>query len=224
MVSDRPPVTDMERFEPAPSSALAAAGIDAPLVSRASELDLSRRQPPDVVLLDTAALSSIELDECLERCRQAEVPVIALVPARDLADFDEVMDVDDFIAAPARTAELVTRARRVLANRGTDEGRGLIRAGDLVINPTSYQVSLKGTHVELRFKEYELLVLLATNPGRAFSREALLNRIWGYHYYGGIRTVDVHIRRLRSKLQDAEQPLIETVWNVGYRFASSSSD
>ena len=202
---------------------LATAGIDAPVVSRLIELDLSQRQPPDVVLLDTAALPSVELSECLERCKQAEVPVIALVPARDLADFDEVMDVDDFVAAPPAAAELVTRVRRVLARSRTDEGQGLIRAGDLVINPTSYQVSLKGSHVELRFKEYELLVLLATNPGRAFSRESLLNRIWGYHYYGGIRTVDVHIRRLRSKLQDADQPLIETVWNVGYRFATVSS-
>ena len=214
----------MERFEPSPSSVLATAGIDAPVVSRLIELDLSQRQPPDVVLLDTAALPSVELSECLERCKQAEVPVIALVPARDLADFDEVMDVDDFVAAPPAAAELVTRVRRVLARSRTDEGQGLIRAGDLIINPTSYQVSLKGSHVELRFKEYELLVLLATNPGRAFSRESLLNRIWGYHYYGGIRTVDVHIRRLRSKLQDAEHPLIETVWNVGYRFASASSD
>ena len=94
----------------------------------------------------------------------------------------------------------------------------MIRAGSLVINPSTYEVSLRGKRVNLRFKEYELLRLLATNPGRVYSREALLSSIWGYDYFGGTRTVDVHIRRLRSKIEDAEHPYIETIWNVGYRF------
>ena len=79
-------------------------------------------------------------------------------------------------------------------------------------------MTIRGDRVSLTFKEYELLKLLAENPGRVFSRYALLNQIWGYEYFGGTRTVDVHIRRLRSKIEDAEHNFIETIWNVGYRF------
>ena len=77
---------------------------------------------------------------------------------------------------------------------------------------------MDGRRVSLRFKEYELLLLMAANPGRVYSREVLLNRIWGYEYLGGTRTVDVHIRRLRSKIEDTGHRFIETVWQVGYRF------
>ena len=77
---------------------------------------------------------------------------------------------------------------------------------------------MKGRRIALRFKEYQLLRLLAANPGRVYSREALLSQIWGFDYFGGTRTVDVHIRRLRSKIEDADHSFIETIWNVGYRF------
>ena len=100
------------------------------------------------------------------------------------------------------------------------DGEDVVRAGDLVINTANFEVSIGGRRVSLRYKEYELLLLMASNPGRVFSREALLNRIWGYDYLGGTRTVDVHIRRLRSKIDDAERTFIETVWQVGYRFRS----
>jgi len=87
-----------------------------------------------------------------------------------------------------------------------------------VLNLTKCEVSLANNVIPLTFKEYELLKLLATNPGKVFNREALLNRVWGYDYYGGDRTVDVHIRRLRSKIEDATHNFIETVRNIGYRF------
>ena len=87
-----------------------------------------------------------------------------------------------------------------------------------MIDQTRYEVTVSGHRVLLTFKEYELLRLLAQNPGRVFSREELLSRVWGYEYFGGTRTVDVHVRRLRSKVQDANHTFIETVWNVGYRF------
>lgn len=77
---------------------------------------------------------------------------------------------------------------------------------------------MSGKRISLRYKEYELLLLMASNPGRVFSRDTLLNQIWGYEYLGGTRTVDVHIRRLRSKIEDADHTFIETVWQVGYRF------
>ena len=117
---------------------------------------------------------------------------------------------------------MVTRVKLTLHRNRHEDGDEVIRAGSLVINPSTYEVSLRGKRVNLRFKEYELLRLLATNPGRVYSREALLSSIWGYDYFGGTRTVDVHIRRLRSKIEDAEHPYIETIWNVGYRFRDFS--
>ena len=142
-----------------------------------------------------------------------KIPQIALI--------DVSMDVNDIVVTPPSAVELVLRVRRVLSHIDAAHDH-LIRAGNLVINPTSYDVTLNGIQLNLRFKEYEFLLLLATNPGRVFSREALVSRIWSYQYYGGIRTVDVHIRRLRSKLQDSDHQFIETVWNVGYRFRNSA--
>ena len=141
-----------------------------------------------------------------------------MVPEDAVLHFDVSLEVDDLIVSPLSRNELAVRVRRVLKRTPPADNGELVRAGDLVINPASYEVSLKGHRVSLRFKEYGLLLLLASNPGRAFDRATLLNRVWGYQYYGGTRTVDVHIRRLRSKLKDAEHHFIETVWNVGYRF------
>ena len=203
---------------PSPADVLARAGISALLLTQERDLDaVSPERPPELIVLDPEAAFASEIGDILTRCRSMKLPVLALVPEDRIADFNVGIDVDDLVLVPAGPVELVARARRVLA-RWAGSSDDLIRAGDLVIDPGSYQVSFRGGHVQLRFKEYELLVLMASNPGRAFTRETLLNRVWGYDYYGGIRTVDVHVRRLRSKLQDADNPLIETVWNVGYRF------
>ena len=99
---------------------------------------------------------------------------------------------------------------------------GVIRAADLVIDPHRYDVHLAGRKVLLTFKEYELLKLLASTPGHVYSRDKLLDQVWGYQYFGGTRTVDVHVRRLRSKIEDATHTFIETVRNVGYRFRAPS--
>jgi DNA-binding response OmpR family regulator len=169
-----------------------------------------------------ASLSDSDLRHCLERCSQLRIPVIGLVPEDHLADLDESLGLDDFVVSPPSPPELVVRARRVLKRSKSPDADNVIRNGDLDIDPTSYEVSLKGRPVNLRFKEYELLRLLATNPGRVYTRESLLSQIWGYDYFGGTRTVDVHIRRLRSKIEDADHSFIETIWNVGYRFRDVS--
>jgi DNA-binding response OmpR family regulator len=123
------------------------------------------------------------------------------------------------IIVPWRPGELRFRLARLLERKAAPtESPNVIRAGDLVIDSDRYDVYLAGRPVLLTFKEYELLKLLAANPGRVYSREALLEQVWGYRYFGGTRTVDVHVRRLRSKIDDATHNLIETVWNVGYRF------
>ncbi len=132
------------------------------------------------------------------------------------------MRIDDFVVPPLASDEFRTRVGRVLwAHTGADEG-SLLRRRGLVIDLERYTVSVDGEVVDLTYKEYELLRFLATNAGKPFTREALLNRVWGYDYYGGSRTVDVHIRRIRAKIERHEA-YIDTVRNVGYRFIEDTS-
>ena len=140
------------------------------------------------------------------------------MPRESHTSVDPRLDVEDFVFLPFTDAELWARVQRALWRLGKWEGSQIIHAGDLVIDQERYEVSVGGRKVILTFKEYQLLRLLASNPGRVFTRETLLNRVWQYDYFGGTRTVDVHIRRLRSKVEDATHLFIETVRNVGYRF------
>ena len=179
---------------------------------------------PNLVLIDTAYMTSFEVERCVRACAEADVPAIALVPRARVFGLEPTLPLADFIASPPDPDELVVRARRIL-EAGTvpeEDDSHIIRAGDVQIDTSSYEVTIRGKRIGLTFKEYELLKLLAENPGRVFSRYALLNQIWGYEYFGGTRTVDVHIRRLRSKMGNADQNFIETIWNVGYRFREYS--
>ena len=178
---------------------------------------------PALALVDTGYMTTIEVDRCLQACADADVRAIALTPRRRMPHLDPSLPMADFIVSPPDPDELVIRAQRALTAGAADadDDSHIIREGELQIDTSSYEVTIKGERVGLRFKEYELLKLLAENPGRVFSRDALLNQIWGYEYFGGTRTVDVHIRRLRSKIGDAEHHFIETIWNVGYRFRES---
>ncbi|MBN1151915.1 MAG: response regulator transcription factor [Dehalococcoidia bacterium] len=124
--------------------------------------------------------------------------------------------IDDFWTVGAPDSELKARVQRLIRLH-PDSGE-ILRRGDLAINTATCEVSLGGRLIELTFKEYSLLKFLATNPGRVHSRDVLLNKVWGYDYYGGDRTVDVHVRRLRSKIEDASHEFIDTVRNMGYRF------
>ena len=156
----------------------------------------------------------------MEACAEVKARSIALVPRSRVPSLDATLPLTDFIVSPPDPDEFVVRAQRAVTAgcRTTGVDSHIIRAGELQIDTSSYEVTIRGTRIGLRFKEYELLKLLAESPGRVFSRDALLNQIWGYEYFGGTRTVDVHIRRLRSKIEDAEHNFIETIWNVGYRF------
>jgi two-component system, OmpR family, alkaline phosphatase synthesis response regulator PhoP len=148
---------------------------------------------------------------------EASLPVIALLSREALNKFDMSPLFDDFIVEPWDATELATRAKRILGKKKVNSSE-LMECGDLTIDSAKCEVSVAGRLVTLTFKEFELLRFLANNPGRVFSREALLNEVWGYDYYGGDRTVDVHIRRLRSKLEDPTHTFIETVRNIGYKF------
>src|SRR5690606_14532165 len=142
---------------------------------------------------------------------------IAIAPPEHLPLVGPGVKVDDLIIPPLDEDELRTRAARVLWTYTGAEDGTVLRHGPLEIDLERYRVTVDDAVVDLTYKEYELLRFLATNPGKPFTREALLNRVWGYDYYGGSRTVDVHVRRIRSKIEGRQQ-FIETVRNVGYRF------
>ncbi len=147
--------------------------------------------------------------------------VIGLVAPTQVEAIDPSVSLDDFMIAPVDPRECVARVEQALWRHGRSVLRNTIAAGDLLVDLTNYQVFESGRPVTLTYKEYELLRFLMTHTGNVFTREQLLNRVWGYNYYGGSRTVDVHVRRLRSKLDPSHYEYIETVRNVGYRFAQS---
>ncbi len=177
---------------------------------------------PDVILLDLAAgAEDTEVKRILHEA-QTDVgvgaAVIAVVDPERPSGFDPALGLDDFLATTASPGELTLRLRQALWRRTGVDARNVLRCGDLEMDLANYTVHIAGKPVDLTYKEYELLRFLATNPDRVLSRETLLNRVWGYDFYGGSRTVDVHIRRLRSKIEDRHHTFIETVRNVGYRF------
>ncbi len=178
------------------------------------------KQDPDLVLVEVAGhLVNSGIRELCQRTKlERHLPIIALVAGETLDDIDGHLDVDDFITNPYNVRELVLRAKRLLQRTNDIDSDEQIRCGDLVIDLAKCEVTLEGELVVLTFKEYELLKFLASNKGRVYTRETLLNKVWDYDYYGGDRTIDVHIRRLRSKIEDPKHSFIETVRNIGYRF------
>jgi DNA-binding response OmpR family regulator len=177
-------------------------------------------QGPDLVLIAMdGSLASSGMSSLLQRITgERQLPIIALLSKRALDRLDSRLNLDDFVVEPWDATEVAARAKRVLWRNNNVHSEGLIKCGDLVIDVGRCEVSIDGRLAALTFREYELLKFLASNGGRVFTRETLLNRVWGYDYYGGDRTVDVHIRRLRSKLEGTTHNYIETVRNIGYRF------
>ena len=152
------------------------------------------------------------------RERGPRIPVLVVVERKDVDRFPWEEVADDVIFPGALEGEI--RLRFALTRRRTGTGEETaIRLGPIVLNPSTYRVSIEGAPLDLTFKEFELLRYLAERRGRVFTRPALLREVWGYDFYGGTRTVDVHVRRLRSKLGPAHEGLVETVRGVGYRAA-----
>jgi DNA-binding response OmpR family regulator len=172
---------------------------------------------PDLVVVDavTEPERAIELLQILVSAG-SPVATLAVLPRnlRPDAGWDEL--VDDFVFSEVSEAELRLRLAMLWRRRG-DTGDAVIRLGPVAINVETYQVTIGGKALDLTFKEFELLRFLAEHPGRVFSRAKLLQEVWGYDFYGGTRTVDVHVRRLRSKLGPEHEQLIDTVRGVGYR-------
>ncbi len=173
---------------------------------------------PGVALLDLTEADRQTVEALGKRESVKGLPSVAALSWEHLEAPGLRVQTRDVIVVPWRVGELALRIRRLLAKAEPADAPGIVRAGDLVIDTNRYDVHLAGRPVLLTFKEYELLKLLASNPGRVYNREALLEQVWGYHYFGGTRTVDVHVRRLRAKIEDATHTFIDTVWNVGDRF------
>ena len=149
-------------------------------------------------------------------------PLLLVLSAQQLGALELREDLfDDFCATPCDPRELEARLSHLFWRTGRGLRPELVEYGPLVLNLETYQASVAGRPLSLTFMEYELLKFLATHPGKVFTRETLLSRVWGYEYYGGARTVDVHIRRLRAKLGEEHANVISTVRSVGYRFGQS---
>jgi DNA-binding response OmpR family regulator len=178
-------------------------------------------QPPDAVLVD-ARRDLVQAKRLVQALRSADrgLPVLVIVTEGGWAALAADWGADDVVLAAAGPGEVDARLRLAIgrAAGGTPDQSGEIRSGDLVINEATYSARMKRRSLDLTFKEFELLKFLAQQPGRVFTRAQLLQEVWGYDYFGGTRTVDVHVRRLRAKLGAEHEDLIGTVRNVGYRF------
>jgi DNA-binding response OmpR family regulator len=149
-------------------------------------------------------------------------PVLLVLATAQVDDLELREDLfDDFLLTPARASELDARLKHLFFRTGRGTRPELIEYGPLALNLETYQAVCAGRPLDLTYMEYELLKFLAGHPGKVFTRETLLSRVWGYDYYGGARTVDVHIRRLRAKLGEEQANLISTVRSVGYRFGEA---
>jgi DNA-binding response OmpR family regulator len=148
-------------------------------------------------------------------------PLLLVVAQGVLAELELREDLfDDFVLSDATGEEVEARLTHLFWRTGRGKNLDLIVYGALALNLETYQAAIQGRPLDLTYMEYELLRFLAAHPGRVFSRETLLSRVWGYEYFGGARTVDVHVRRLRAKLGEEHAHLIDTVRSVGYRFGS----
>ncbi|WP_353951305.1 response regulator transcription factor [Knoellia sp. S7-12] len=178
--------------------------------------------PADAVLVDARRELAMARSLCrVIRTTGLSAPLFAILTEGGLAGLTPEWGVDDVLLDSAGPAEVEARLRLAIARAldGDDAGDDVrITAGVLVIDEATYSVKLRGKALDLTYKEFELLKYLAQHPGRVFTRAQLLQEVWGYDYFGGTRTVDVHVRRLRAKLGSDHETLIGTVRNVGYRF------
>ncbi len=179
----------------------------------------------DVILLDARRdlVGARALCRLIETTGK-EAPLLVIVNEGGLAALSSDWGFDDLLLATAGPAELDIRLRLAMTPAEAPHSEQLIQTGSIVIDEAGYSAKLNGQQLDLTYTEFELLKYLAQHPGRVFSRQQLLSDVWGYDYYGGTRTVDVHVRRLRAKLGPEYESVIGTVRNVGYRFVAPSED
>ena len=185
-------------------------------------LEAFRNNPPNLVILDIMLPGMDGWEVCKNIRKISDIPIIMLTAKGET--FDKVLGLelgaDDYIVKPFDPKELMARVKAVLRrSMGTNDDGQVVSYPNLTINISDYTVTLKGENIECPPKELELLYFLASHPNKVFTREQLLEQVWGYDFYGDSRTVDVHIKRLREKLKiNNSNWSIKTVWGVGYKF------
>ena len=208
------------------SEILPALGLLGHSVRRLQPTSQHLANPPscDLVLIDatTELASARALSRVLSTTGQG-VPLLLVVTEGALPAVSPEWGIDDVVLTGAGPGEVDARIRLAIGRRSAAQASHTIRASGLVIDEDSYAAKANGRPLDLTYKEFELLRFLASHQSRVFTREQLLSEVWGYDYFGGTRTVDVHVRRLRAKLGDLEA-LIGTVRNVGYRFTANDGE
>lgn len=187
-------------------------------------VELFNREQPDLVLLDIMLPKMDGWQVCKEICKTSNRPIIMLTAKGEL--FDKILGLelgaDDYIIKPFEAKEVIARIHAVLRRTSTNEEKEKVKEinwDKLSINLTNYELRVDGKYIDTPPKEMELLYYLASNPNKVFTRDQLLDKVWGFDYYGDSRTVDVHIKRLREKINGvSDQWSLKTVWGVGYKF------
>ncbi len=206
-------------------------GFDAPVIKNGLEaLDVQSRVGSDLMVLDLMlpGIGGLEIARQM-RANGDDTPIIILTAKHSESDvvLGLGLGADDYVAKPFSPAELVARVQAVLRRKSAvpDYGGGVIRVGDLTISSATRLVTRKDEQLELTSTEFDLLLHMASNPGRVYSRKSLLQEVWDYSHVGDSSTVTVHVRRLRAKIEkDPARPqYIKTVWGVGYKFQHSDS-
>jgi two-component system alkaline phosphatase synthesis response regulator PhoP len=214
--------------DPAPAVVSQALGLASYTWKAVGSLDEAEESEPEdgwsggIVCADELPDAAFGLCRSLRKRDIPFAPLLLLLSPQQLGALELREDLfDDFCATPCDPRELEARLSHLFWRTGRGLRPELVEYGPLVLNLETYQASVASKPLSLTFMEYELLKFLATHPGKVFTRETLLSRVWGYEYYGGARTVDVHVRRLRAKLGEEHANLISTVRSVGYRFGQS---
>ena len=220
VVDDEPHILELVKYNLAQEGYEVLTAHDgAQAVARARDVQ------PDLIILDIMLPYVDGLEVCRQIRRDSAVPIIMLTAKG--GELERVVGLeigaDDYVTKPFSPRELVARVRAILRRTSAEASpaqAGPLRGGELVLDPTTHEVTLDGRSVDLTAKEFELLRLLLSHPNRVFTRDFLLEHIWGYDYYGSTRTVDMHISRLREKIEDdpASPTYIVTVRGVGYKF------
>ncbi|NLG79776.1 MAG: response regulator transcription factor [Firmicutes bacterium] len=224
VVDDEAPILELVRFN------LEKEGFSVITASDGEDgLRRAHSEAPDLVILDLMLPGIDGIEVCQQLRRETNVPVLMLTAKSE--EFDRVLGLsvgaDDYVTKPFSPRELVARVKAQLRRRDMDleetrarDASGRIHAGDLVIDTSRFEVEVRGVRTELTPKEFELLRVLVANRGKVLTRDFLLEKVWGYEYGGDTRTVDVHVRRLRQKIEedDSRPTYIQTVHGVGYRF------
>jgi DNA-binding response OmpR family regulator len=182
---------------------------------------------PDLLVIDATGDLNAAEDATRRLSLAWEIglpPIVVAVDDDTIERFPFESGADDFLLVKASPQEISARLALVARRTGRGHEATVLKVGDLTVNPENYQVYVRDRPLDLTYKEFELLKFLAQRPGRVCDRDLLLSEVWGYDYFGGTRTVDVHIRRLRAKLGAEHEALIETIRNVGYRLVPRPRD